>query len=1361
MTIAHVASGTTVGGTTSLIPAYPSGVAAGVMAFLVVNVKPETATIADVSGWTEVAQLTGGTGTQGIDTGLTRLRVFQKELVGSESGTVTVTLANSPNSACAFIALYSKTAASWFTAASSGSDNTHGTGRTIVGGTAIDITANDRLCAFHGSDTDATTATTSRTFTASGITFGSTTVRKAPGGTNTGQDSGAYNEDAPVNSGTATIAPTITHVGGPSNCGCAVMVRLREGAALTPVNKDVDLQWRVVVGPYIESWADAVDSADATTHTANLPVHAANDRLIAIVSFDTDGNPETVSSWTDWTHGSSVALGAGSAHQRLEWKHRTVTGTESWFGQSSMTFTTGYSTQAAVRVFCIKKSDIGTSIASVASATTGSSANVAALDPSWGAEDTLWILGMGYADKTTIGTLANYTAHGLIQTGGATNTAASLQTYERATNATSEDPAAITLGASVNWVAFLLGIREVQTIVTKDVELIWDVEVLSPVGKTIDVRWETLHNVGRLAYLRSLHNGAYNWSQVQIPRDNPATSWDGTYQYVSWVSPTRHYMLAKRRHGSDFGSAPADLFNQTPTAFNALAELDNHNYISIGVDTDGYIHLAGGMHGGGGGPDDALRYMRSANPNDIGSWVVPGGGTGVMVGTSETLVTYPQFINLADGTLLFFYRAGESGIGDWLINQYNTTTDTWSRVGTIWLAGITDGVSAYPTMLVDPRVGTLGRIHSFWTWREDQGGAESNRYICYGYSDDGGATWKKSDATSYTLPITEATSEQLYDPPLSGTGTILNNPSTGFNQAGNPQCVVLLETATPNLREYHHIHFNGTVWDDINTGITGGGRPPIVKFDSGTVWALLRTVDASGLGGVMAYDLTTPGTPSTKMLWSGNSIQAEWSVDTRALDLRDELHLIVGAARAAGIQAGDSLDLGQDPGHAVLIVDETDSVVNPILHRHGPATFQTKTTAATWQITPGIAAAVGEYVVITLAHDPATLTGITDSKSNTWTSGRDIVNASGSHLRIWYSKITTAFLDTDTVTFTWSASTNDKAAVVDVWSGIAATGPVAGGADSTGSSTTPSASRAAETEGNLIYGAVAVEGPVEDVYTVAPDADTAWSVVARNGTTGSTADTNTTVNRQYAFIDGAPVTRTFAPVLGTSRDWTAAVVEFKPEPAVASTNLVVADGAHAHTADNITLTQVHELVVAEALSAHSVDNVALTQVHVLTVADAQSTHTADNIVLTQVHNLVVGDAISAHTADNVVLTTSTILVVADAQSAHAADNVTLTQTHNLTVADAVSTHTADNITLTQVHVLTVDDGAHSHTADGPLSLTQVHQLVVADTQHTHVADNVVLSLEVIVPSVFRRWQVQADDRTLVVAHDRRVTMTVH
>jgi hypothetical protein len=178
-----------------------------------------------------------------------------------------------------------------------------------------------------------------------------------------------------------------------------------------------------------------------------------------------------------------------------------------------------------------------------------------------------------------------------------------------------------------------------------------------------------------------------------------------------------------------------------------------------------------------------------------------------------------------------------------------------------------------------------------------------------------------------------------------------------------------------------------------------------------------------------------------------------------------------------------------------------------------------------------------------------------------------------------------------------------------------------------------------------------------------------------------------------------------------------------------STALAVADSSHAHAADNISLTVAAALVVADASHAHTADNITLTSATALAPADALHGHAADNLTLdvSGAANLVIQDAAHAQVADSVTLTSDSLLVVADSLHAHAADNVSLSTSWLLTIADALHSHAADQVTLSAGPTLEVSDGAHGHSAE-QIILTSASQLAIADARHTHAAENVVLGV---------------------------------
>ena len=104
--------------------------------------------------------------------------------------------------------------------------------------------------------------------------------------------------------------------------------------------------------------------------------------------------------------------------------------------------------------------------------------------------------------------------------------------------------------------------------------------------------------------------------------------------------------LAKRRIGTDN-------WEVRHTAYRGKVS-DGHNIISLGVDRDGYLHVAFDHHG------HPLHYARSIAPGSLSL-----GPLEPMVGRNEQDVTYPEFYPLPSGKMLFVYRSGFRAEATW------------------------------------------------------------------------------------------------------------------------------------------------------------------------------------------------------------------------------------------------------------------------------------------------------------------------------------------------------------------------------------------------------------------------------------------------------------------------------------------------------------------------------------------------------------------------------------------------------------------------------------------------------------------------------------------------------------------------
>ncbi len=281
----------------------------------------------------------------------------------------------------------------------------------------------------------------------------------------------------------------------------------------------------------------------------------------------------------------------------------------------------------------------------------------------------------------------------------------------------------------------------------------------------------------------------------------------------------------------------ANVWEVFRTSFTANNIADGHDVVSFGIDGDGFMHISWGMHG------DAYHYACTTHPV-TGTDPVEFGPDRTMTG-SENAVTYPQFIPLPDGDLLYLFREGGSGNGDLYLNRYLRASGTWTNVhrgggsqtpfikGTGW----TPNYNAYWNL---PCLDGAGNLFLIWTWRYNsdspagEAGYQTNHDFDYGLSPDGGVTWRRSDGSAYTLPITERGE--------AGTNTmaekILSIPEgwSLINQAG----MCLDRTGKPVL----------AAWWAPGAGTNDHRRQYMVAFPGTNGWVTRqvsgRTIDAAG-----------------------------------------------------------------------------------------------------------------------------------------------------------------------------------------------------------------------------------------------------------------------------------------------------------------------------------------------------------------------------------------------------------------------------------------------------------------------------------------------------------------------------------
>lgn len=252
---------------------------------------------------------------------------------------------------------------------------------------------------------------------------------------------------------------------------------------------------------------------------------------------------------------------------------------------------------------------------------------------------------------------------------------------------------------------------------------------------------------------------------------------------------------------------------------------DNHDVCTIGIDPNGYIHCVYDLHA------EALKYAKSNAAIDTWTGTMTTGLS--MLGTNETSVTYPTFINDPAGNLYFIFRDGPAGNGDLYMYKYNHGATTWAGVtGTTAgkvINGKTNSYSPYwEHPCFDSDFGSGGYFHLAFHW-VDVAGTGQNFDKCYVKWD--GTNWVKSDDTAQTIPITNANAEVIDDVGAYDLGMTSFN-SLYSDSSGNPH-IVYSKTGGDAFRHLYHAYHNGTSWTITQLTTTKGFGSDVYDGETG------------------------------------------------------------------------------------------------------------------------------------------------------------------------------------------------------------------------------------------------------------------------------------------------------------------------------------------------------------------------------------------------------------------------------------------------------------------------------------------------------------------------------------------------
>ncbi|MER5178198.1 BNR repeat-containing protein [Streptomyces sp. NPDC002896] len=356
------------------------------------------------------------------------------------------------------------------------------------------------------------------------------------------------------------------------------------------------------------------------------------------------------------------------------------------------------------------------------------------------------------------------------------------------------------------------------------------------------------------------------------------------YQYAAWYTADRNAVVGRRVLGASTWS--------TVKVGHTLRYNDSHNVISMGVSkTDGRLHLNMDSH------SDGFTYVKSVaglldNPSGL-SWTASrfGAPQSTLDGLALTSqFTYPQFISTPEGRLQLSYRVGISGNGRNALAEYNGTS--WTNLGE-WTSSTGTYTSEHGSStarnmyLHGIDYDKNGRLHSFFTWREQNGavmcnsGGITNHDTGYVYSDDRGRTWRNNAGTvvgttggSDKVAVTDA---GLVVDPLNPDHSLMNQESQFTDSAGLPHAIIsyvpgrfgqcttnYVTDRTTNGRVFHVRKNSSGTWQktEIPVALNSSQRTKLIldKYDNAyAIFPFGRIAGASKSSGYTDWKLLYDG----------------------------------------------------------------------------------------------------------------------------------------------------------------------------------------------------------------------------------------------------------------------------------------------------------------------------------------------------------------------------------------------------------------------------------------------------------------------------------------------------------------------
>jgi hypothetical protein len=235
----------------------------------------------------------------------------------------------------------------------------------------------------------------------------------------------------------------------------------------------------------------------------------------------------------------------------------------------------------------------------------------------------------------------------------------------------------------------------------------------------------------------------------------------GTRQYVAYYDASRRLVVKSRVGAGAWVTKVLD----------TSVGWDSHNYVTMALDKNGNLHVAGNMH------VTKLNYYITSAPGNVASLArVPT----LANSTLESAVTYPQFLKSSSGELFFKFRSGRSGNGNDYIYRFVASSRKWQLVTPRGILNGQGNSNAYSTT---PIAGPDGYFHMVWMWRNTTD-VSTNQSLSYAKTKDF-IHWQNIRGTRLAVPMTKQ-SAAIVDPATVGSGFVNGIVGIGFDSARRP-----------------------------------------------------------------------------------------------------------------------------------------------------------------------------------------------------------------------------------------------------------------------------------------------------------------------------------------------------------------------------------------------------------------------------------------------------------------------------------------------------------------------------------------------------------------------------------------------